>query len=579
MYTKEKNTLILIALLKAHGIKKIIASPGAMNINFVASVQHDSFFEVYSAPDERSAAYMACGMAAESKEPVVLSCTGATASRNYAPGLTEAFYRKLPILAITSTKHIGKIGSYVPQVIDRTVQMKDLVKLSVLCSTVNDAEDEWACTINVNKAIAALKKDGGGPVHINLVTTHNRDFTTPTLPEVRKIDYYSYSDKFPDIPKGNIGIFVGSHTKWNDSLIKKVEKFCEKYNAVVFCDHTSGYRGKYHVMVNLLTFQSLYKASCNKIDLLIHIGEVTGSYHQLKIKNVWRVSPDGELRDTYNKLSKIFDVDEEYFFNYYGNSAQEYNYSSNLLEEWQKENQELKNIVMEKEVPFSNIWIAKNTANKLPKNSVLHLGILNSLRTWNFFDVDESIIGYSNTGGFGIDGNLSSLIGASLVNKDKLYFCVIGDLAFFYDMNSLGNRHVSNNIRIILINNGKGTEFKNYSHEGAQFGDDTDEYIAAARHYGNKSKNLVKHYAEDLGFEYFSASNKEEYLNIVDKITLPTLTEKPMLVEIFTTDTDESNALKIMCTLKKDTNTLIKDKVKNIIGPKNIQKLKKIIKK
>ena len=34
-YTDEINTLILISLLKAHGIKKVIASPGTTNISFV----------------------------------------------------------------------------------------------------------------------------------------------------------------------------------------------------------------------------------------------------------------------------------------------------------------------------------------------------------------------------------------------------------------------------------------------------------------------------------------------------------------------------------------------------------------
>ena len=101
-YTERKNILILIALLKGHGIKKIVISPGTTNMMFVASVQQDSWFEIISAADERSAAYIACGLAHESGEPVVLSCTGATASRNYLPGLTEAYYRKLPVLAVTS---------------------------------------------------------------------------------------------------------------------------------------------------------------------------------------------------------------------------------------------------------------------------------------------------------------------------------------------------------------------------------------------------------------------------------------------------------------------------------------------
>ena len=82
-YSTEENALMRVALLKAYGIRKIIASPGTTNLAFVASLQCDPFFQVYSAPEERSAAYMACGMAQESGEPVVITCTGATASRNY----------------------------------------------------------------------------------------------------------------------------------------------------------------------------------------------------------------------------------------------------------------------------------------------------------------------------------------------------------------------------------------------------------------------------------------------------------------------------------------------------------------
>ena len=66
----------------------------------------------------------------------------------------------------------------------------------------------------------------------------------------------------------------------------------------------------------------------------------------------------------------------------------------------------------------------------------------------------------SNTGGFGIDGSLSTIIGAALANKEIIHYCVLGDLAFFYDMNALGNHNVGNNVRILLVNNGRGTEFR-----------------------------------------------------------------------------------------------------------------------
>jgi len=61
-YTAERNIQILIYLLKEHGIKKVIASPGALNISLVASISQDPFFEIYSSVDERSAAYIACSL-------------------------------------------------------------------------------------------------------------------------------------------------------------------------------------------------------------------------------------------------------------------------------------------------------------------------------------------------------------------------------------------------------------------------------------------------------------------------------------------------------------------------------------
>jgi 2-succinyl-5-enolpyruvyl-6-hydroxy-3-cyclohexene-1-carboxylate synthase len=180
-YTDEKNAQVVIFLLKEYGIRKVIASPGTTNMALIVSIQSDPFFEIYSSVDERSAAYIACGMAAESGEPVVISCTGATASRNYLSGLTEAYYRKLPVLAITSTQHVSRIGHHVAQVIDRSVIQNDVAKLSVTLPVVKDDQDLWDCEIKVNKALSELKRNGGGPVHINLPTSYSRNFNVPEL--------------------------------------------------------------------------------------------------------------------------------------------------------------------------------------------------------------------------------------------------------------------------------------------------------------------------------------------------------------------------------------------------------------
>ena len=576
-YTSERSIQILISLLKSHNIKKCVLSPGTTNITFVASLQQDPWFECYSSVDERSAAYIACGMATESGEPVVLSCTGATASRNYLPGLTEAYYRKLPVLAVTSTQNLSRIGHHIAQVIDRRSMQNDVALLSEYIPVTKDDTEEWSNTVKINRALLELRHRGGGPVHLNVETTYSRDFSVKELPQARVIRRVMPQDVFPEIPQGRVAVIIGSHKKFTDAERQALDAFCATHDAVVFVDHTSGYKGKYRVPVSILASQEKDYCNLTDINILVHIGEVSGGYIGVRPRAVWRVNPDGELRDTYHKLSYVFEMEELAFFTHYAdeNVSARHDYLDTcwkaLQETWAK--------VPADALPFSNVWIAHETANRIPAGSVLFLGILNTLRTWNYFDIPNTVYGYANTGGFGIDGYISSMIGASLVHPDKLYFCVAGDLAFFYDMNVLGNRHVGRNVRILLVNNGKGTEFRNYMHPGAAFGEEADKFIAAAGHYGNKSHLLVRHYAEDLGYEYLFADTKEEYLQNLERFLTPEITNSPMLFEVFTNNEDESEAIRVMRNLNVSTKGMLKNVLKNTLGEKGKSLVKEIIRK
>ena len=233
-YSSERSVQLLISLLKQHGIKKIVASPGTTNLSFVASLQQDEWFEVYSSVDERSAAYLACGMAEESGEPVVLSCTGATASRNYIPGLTEAYYRKLPVLAVTSTQDISRIGHHIAQVIDRRVIQNDIALLSEYIPATDDSVKEWSNTVRINCALLELRHRGGGPVHLNMETTYSRDYSVRELPQARMIRRVMPKDLFPELPKGRVAVVVGTHRKFTDPETAALDAFCSTYDAVVF---------------------------------------------------------------------------------------------------------------------------------------------------------------------------------------------------------------------------------------------------------------------------------------------------------------------------------------------------------
>lgn len=555
-YTNERNHQILIALLKEHNIRTIVASPGTANSVFVGSIQHDPFFTLYSAVDERSAAYMACGIAAESGEPVVISCTGATAARNYMPGMTEAYYSKLPILCITSSQPNCRIGHLQPQVTDRTAPPPDVANVSLTLSTVCTPEEEWECEISANKAILALKRNGGGPVHINLITAYRFSDTTSltrqNLPPVRKIDRITAFDPFPALPKGRIGIYVGSHKKWDIRLTRSVEQFCESNNAVVFCDHTSNYNGKYKVLFPLAINQSPLISKgmpAFNVELLIHIGEVSGEENapsMIKGRRTWRVSEDGEIRDWFRNLSYVFQMPEHHFFAQYVKEEGERN--TEFWQECDNRCRELEQQVLNSEkLPLSNVWLAQQVAPCIPQDSYVVLSILNTLRTWNYARFRENVEVFCPVGGFGIDGVPSLLIGAAISHPERLHFGIIGDLAFFYDMNSLGNRHVTNNLRIILVNNGCGVEFKKtYAMAYRLLGEDVNPYVAAAGHFGNKSPHLVKDYAKNLGFCYLSANSKEELISSLQEFTQSPHDRGPMLLEVFIKDSDERNALDVI---------------------------------
>lgn len=578
-YTDERNVQIVIALLKAHGIHRVIASPGTTNMTFVVSIENDPWFQIWSSVDERSAAYLACGMAAETGEPVVISCTGATASRNYMPGLTEAYYRKLPVLAVTSTRGNNKVGHLIDQQIDRRNIPNDIAMESVTVPMVKDKEDERFCEIEVNKAILTLRLNGGGPAHINLYTRYSQDFSVKEIPHVNAIFRHTIFDKkLPDIPKGcRVVIFVGAHADFSERLTSAVDRFCATYNSVVLCDHTSGYRGKYELHYQIVCGQKQWHSPQAKADLCIHIGEVSGIQFNVSADHTWRVSPDGALRDTFGNLSRVFMMSEEEFFERYSEE------NSSHTELYDAMNVEVKAITDKlQDIPFSNIWIARQMVNRLPHNCELHLGIYHSLRSWNFFKLPAGIQAKCNVGGFGIDGGVSTMMGASFANPEKLFIGIFGDLAFFYDMNVVGNRHVGNNVRILLINNGKGNEFRNYNHPCYFLGEEADRFIAAAGHYGNKSRQLVRDYATDLGYEYMSAINKDEFNVVVDRFLSPEITEKPMLLEVYTETDDESNALEkilnIISDPKQKIKKGIKGVVKNILGDSGMKAVKKIVK-
>lgn len=590
MYSDEKNVQVVLALLKKAGISKVVISPGSANAPFSRSVQADGFFEAYSAVDERSAAYMACGLSSTTREPVVISCTGATASRNYAPALTEAYYRKLPLVAVMSMNDASDIGNLTTQVIDRSVAPNDVFKSHVRIDHFDGCGKEWATAcLEVNRVLAATSRDGGGPVGIEITQRGRQTFGTERLPDVPYVSVHEVGDAdTPAISEDSkVLVILGAQDPYTADETLALERFLLTHDAIALSCAASGYHGELSLAGAL---------SCSQLpgnpeevgfapDLLIHVGEMTGDYDANLFINrldcpVWRVSPDGALRKTFSRLDEVFAMEPSRFFSIYsdGIAAKE----SGYRERWMAYDSQLRTECPE--LPFSNAWIAKELSPLLPTPSLLHAAILSSMQAWDFFPAPEGVETSANVGGFGIDGCTSTLLGASLAHPDEPCFIVTGDLAFFYDMNALGNRHVGPNLRILLVNNNKGMTFKHSNHYAHRFGGEADEFIAGGGHFINRFEEPRKGvspagaWALSLGFRYLSARSKEEF-GEVSREFVSSDCPSPILLECFTSEEDEREARDAVMSIdgRKTLKADLKKRAMGVLGEKGVKAAKKIL--
>lgn len=582
MYTILENARIVISLLKAHNIRYVVASPGGSNIPIVEAVQQDPFFKVYSVVDERSAMYFAIGLYLQTGEIIATSCTSAQATRNYVPGLTEAFYKHVPILAITMSKHPVYVKQDYMQCPIQTSLPIDAVKKSYSLPYIHDDNDRTICVRTANEAILELTHNGNGPVQLNIEELDSETWKfsdSATIPNVRVIKRYGVEDNWPvSLDNKKVMLLIGEHRPFSPEETKAIDDFSKAYNVFVYADNIANYHGEYALQPYVISSKSTQAAFEETLipDIVISIGGLLGEYGIFsKLFNArsgsvehWRVAEDGNVVDTFKKLTKIFECSPLFFLNKMAGGKQSADHS--YYELWKSY---FDKIQYDVDLPLSNLYIAQQFHNDIPAGSTLNFAILNSFRSWLCFPTKANINCSCPVAAYGIDGGMSIFLGES-VETDKLSFFITGDLAFLYDLNSLSIRHIKNNVRILLINNNGGMEFK--------FGDlvskfDVGEYVAADNHFKN-----AKGWSETCNFEYVAINTKEDFIQNKHKLIEPS--DKPIIFEVFTTPEQERLA---NSTFNKANRILSKEEqrkedfksgVKTVLGPRGISLVKKILK-
>lgn len=577
MYTNVRNVQILISLLKQFNIKYFVNSPGTRNTPLVHSIEEDPFFKCYSIVDERSAAYFALGLSEALDEPVCVTCTAATATCNYMPAIKEAYERNIQLVALTSDRESYPMFHMQDQSINQVNMYKGYINYSVDIPAILNQEDEWFANRSINEAFLELNHNRKGPIQINYHVPSWGAFCVKDIPKERKITRYNknninWKEVKENLKNKKILVFCGmNYNNNNQELQNNVKEFYEKYSATVVFDNYANLKDDNYINASVFG-DILTEKEAQKLapEIMITFGKVFYSplkgHLNGKKQNFehWHIDENGIVIDGFKNLTKIFECEPKIFFE---EMIKEVNTKNNHEYEqiWKKRISEIKI----GNLSFSNFSVIRDFCKVIPKNSILHSSVLNSIRITNYFKIDESINCYANVGADGIDGAFSTFLGQA--NKtDKMAFLLIGDLSYLYDLNAClnVNKIKNRNIRILIINNYAGAEFhKNF---GLSMIPTLNLHIAA----GHNTKIEETTGMENV--EYLSAKNQEE-LNINLKKFIGK-SEKPILLEVFTNADTDAQILKDFW-ITNINEKIYKKIIRKLLPKKYIAKLKKLLKR
>ena len=541
MYSDKKNILQLVALLKAHGIRKMVLCPGSRNAAIVHTLANIEDFTCYSVTDERSAGFFAIGLSLQGGGPAAVCCTSGSALLNLHPAVAEAYYQQIPLIIISADRPAAWIGQMDGQTLPQPNVFGELVKMSVNLPEVNNEEDEWYCNRLINEAILETTHHGKGPVHINVpISEPIYRFTAKTLPEVRVISRYQglnvydrdYKELIEKLNKANKRMIVvgqmGLIYQFDKKYIKPLSN-----NFVWLTEHLSNRTTPYIPIKNFdvaVSAMDEVRQAQMAPDLLITYGGHIVSKQMKKYlrnhppKEHWHIAPDGKIADLFGCLTTVIEMDPFEFLEKIAFLLENKPTNYPLMwENWCK-------IIPEPALPYSQISVTGDLIKALPAPCSLHLANSSTVRYAQLFAMPKEVEVCCNRGVNGIEGSLSSAIGYAAASTNT-NFVIIGDLSFFIDMNALWMNHVRNNLRILLFNNEGGEIF--HTLPGMEKNSRSRLYITA------EHQTSAKGWAEERGFLYIKVTDADEWADALPILTSSEEHPHPMLVEVFTDkDTD-----------------------------------------
>lgn len=481
-------TAAFVAELVHNGVTEVVISPGSRSTPMAMIMAEHPQLKIHIHVDERSAAFFALGMAKVSARPVAILCTSGTAAANYYPAIVEAHYSRIPLMVITADRPHELRDMGAPQAIDQNHLYGNHVKWFVeMALPENSAEMLRYVRTVCGRATAVALQAPAGPIHLNF------PFREPLVPIIND-DIFQLNER----PNRYVNVHNGELTIGRDDLIEIAATIKENQSGIIVCGQIedeqftaaitrlssilnfpilsdplsqlrSGNHSGDHIIDTYDTFLRNDDAkSYLKPEIILRFGAMPVSKAlmiYLKENHTaiqYVIDGGGGWRDPAAVSTNMIYCSETKF-------CEELllilsaNPHTDFLQKWLTVNSITKEslVSIKTTAALNESRLFYQMADMLPEGATLFVGNSMPIRDLDsfFYLNNKSIKVLANRGANGIDGTVSTALGAAVASTTSLYL-VLGDLTFFHDLNGLLPAKLYNiDITIILINNNGGGIF------------------------------------------------------------------------------------------------------------------------
>ena len=549
------------------GVRHAVFSPGSRSTTMAMLFKEHEGFETYMNIDERSASFMALGIAKAHKEPTVLVCTSGSAVAHYLPAILEAQYSGIPLIVLSADRPHTLLHVGAPQTVDQHKIFGTAVNYFEELAVPQESHYYTYPRQVARKAYMKAMDTKKGPVHINV------PLFEPLVPELSrnhfeagrssfKVVKPNYSSVFgcdnrnnlphinnaTDIAHGNDG------TKEINDLLERYERililagpqidideaeticsFGEALQAPILADPLSNVRGCDTSKVVISTYDALLARQALwyelKPDCVIQFGQIVVSKRVQQMIASWtdveyiEVNPTMDSMNPTGKTTMHMQASIDVFTHLYGKN----NNSDTYLNIWRRLDQAgKKQLSLASDEPhcFEGRTI-QELQKQIPEDGQIFVANSMTIRDFDYFwfSGESKAVLYGNRGVNGIDGTISTALGLA-VNGRPTYL-VTGDLSLFHDLNGLAVAKTHNlNLTIILHNNDGGGIFEYLPQKGTKHFDylfSTSQgldYSGAAKLYGcdytkisspDELSSVLANVSQETGVHIIEIPTNREY--------------------------------------------------------------------